>query len=318
MNTECQGIHQPDVLIRAGLIAGLAELRREPWLLDFVFASLPQDKLTAAEYGEKEVAQAKQWFLSTNIPVVMNYRVDEATVPAISIALLESAEVEQTLADVNYKPVEEIEADWPMLAGPFTVDSYSALDGTVRVPKAVGDSLVIVEGMFLIDDVGNEWVIESVEDRYTFTIGAVAVQGLSNACIRSAKPTHIVQLESCNFRETYQIGAHVAGETSHLLYLHSIIVFVMLREKQELFEKRGFERTVITSQQVAQNPNWPGTELVWSRFVNITGYVRNFWPKKRSLRTGYVAVEPVASAMFPGEVDDGMVAPVSIFTEEEE
>lgn len=316
MNTECQGIHQSDVLIRAALVNGIAELRRQPWLLDYVFASLPQDKLTAKEYGEKEVEQAKKWFLRTEIPVMMNYRVDEPVAPSISIALLESGECEETLGDVNYKPVEETVGDWPMLAGPFSVESYSSATGQVTLPEEVGKELVVVEGMILIDDVGQEHPIIEVVDRRTVFVQKGLNVRFSKACIRSEKPTHTIQLESLNFRETYQLGCHASAEPAHLLYLHSIAVFIMLREKQELMEKRGFERSTITSAQVAQNPNFEGKEIVWSRFVNVTGYVRNFWPKKRSMRTGYIQFRPTA-APVQSDLTPGTRA-VSIFTEEDE
>lgn len=327
MNTECQGIHQSDVLIRAGLKAGITELRREPWLLDFVFASLPQDPLSASQYGEAEVSKAKSWFLATEIPVVMNYRVDEPKIPSISIALLESAEVEQTLADINYKPLEEITADWPMLAGPFSVDGYDASIGLIKLPKAVGDGLLVVEGMYLIDDLGTEHLITQVDDRYSIYIEPLLNIAFSKAYIRSGKPTHVLTLESCNFRETYQIGVHASGSSSQLLYLHSIVVFVLLRSKQAFLEKRGFERSVISSQQVAQNPQFEGPEIVWSRFINVSGYVRNFWPKQRNLRTGYVTVqasieEPNAQPISETEPasDEAWVAQdceqISLFTDD--
>jgi len=76
--TSTLGIHQSDVIIRTAIIAALADLRANPWKLDYVFSSLPKDTLTAKSYGEKDIAQAKRWFLSTEIPVTMVPRIDKA------------------------------------------------------------------------------------------------------------------------------------------------------------------------------------------------------------------------------------------------
>lgn len=60
LTTEALGIHQSDVIIRTAIVAALADLRANPWLLDYVFASLPKDEMTMKDYGEKSVEKAKE------------------------------------------------------------------------------------------------------------------------------------------------------------------------------------------------------------------------------------------------------------------
>ena len=118
--TESLGIFQSDVIIRSCIVAALADLRANSWLLDYVFASLPKDEMTMKDYGEKSVEKAKEWFLKTKIPVAMVPRLNEAQVPCITIKLQDSTESEVTLADVHYQTSELNSGVWPNIVGPFT------------------------------------------------------------------------------------------------------------------------------------------------------------------------------------------------------
>ena len=268
------GIHQSDVIIKAGIIAAIQDLRANPWLLESVFADLPQDELTAATYGKKEADNAIRWFLRTRIPVIMDYRLEDHPGTCISISLVGSDEVENTLADVHSVPVETTESEWPVLAGPFGA-TYEASTGVVT-PIAMPD-LVVVPDHLLVDRSGNEFVITDVTET-GFVIATGSQPDLGRCYIKGSRPVMSTSLESVDFRESYRIGVHVAGEPFHLSWLHSIVIFVLLRYRQEMFEKRGLERTSISSAPFAKNEMW-GTNNMWSRFISLVGYIRNVWPK---------------------------------------
>jgi hypothetical protein len=51
-----------------------------------------------------------------------------------------------------------------------------------------------------------------------------------------------------------------------------------LRYKQVFLEARGFERSVFQSTDFDRSEVSEG-EFVFSRFVSISGYVRQYWPK---------------------------------------
>lgn len=130
------GIAQTDIIVRTAIIAGLADLRANPDLLDYVFASLPRDALTYRQYGEEQVSLAKEWFLSQEIPVFMNTRMDDSKLPCITIAMTGSSETEETLGDVSYQPAEEaIQQPTLVYSGPFTPLSYDAVTGYLRLPS---------------------------------------------------------------------------------------------------------------------------------------------------------------------------------------
>jgi hypothetical protein len=279
MSTEALGIAQTDILIRTAIIAAIKDIRENPFLLDYVFRSLADDTLTNDIYGEKEIAQAKKWILSTDFPVFMSTRLDEVKLPAISINLMESAEAEETHSDTHYVTHEDADADYPIILGPFSPKSYTPTTGFMVIPSNSTPSVAIEAGMSVIDSNGVGHVITDVIDDFTFTIEPNTVANFSKALIKNIDGSLTVTLESMSFRETIQVGCHVQGESFYLTYLHSLLVFILAgRYKQALLEARGFERSTISSSQFLKNDAL-GVENAYSRFINITGYVRQYWPK---------------------------------------
>lgn len=277
--TEALGVFQSDVIIRTAIVAAIADLRANPWLLDYVFASLPRDQTTLREYGEKEVAQAKKWFLSTNIPVFLNVRVpDNGKPPCITVALEESSEAENTLGDSHYVPREDAEAPWPALCKPFDPISYNAPTGIMVVPESILSGLVLAPGMIVIDRHGKEHEILEVVADDTIGIEPGSVADFHLSIIKAKKPSYVAALESASFKETYSIGCHAIGEPVHLTYIHSILTFALLRYRQALLESRGFERSFIASSDFHKNEGFD-PENVFSRYITLSGYVRQYWPK---------------------------------------
>lgn len=335
--TEALGIHQSDVVIRTAIIAALADLRANPQYLDYVFAGLAQDNLTLKDYGQKEIQRAKDWFLKTNIPVFMVPRIDEAKVPCISIALVSSEESEVTLGDKHWDPEEPTAtSEYPPLAGPFGVVGYDPSTGVVLLPASATADIPIVPGMFLMDDNGTlheiqDVVLENatfeelggfpltfpfsfggeiqVSEGGNFPVNAFLIEpglevSFEHAYIKGIKPPFITQLESVWYREQYRVGVHVSSEPVYLTWLHSIIVFVLLKYKQDLLEARGFERSVFSSSDFDRTEINEG-ENVFSRYVSITGNVRHYWPKSIDPTIQAVAsiVQPIGSGNMPPDID---------------
>lgn len=289
--SEAKGIFQSDVIIHSALTLAIADLRAKPYLLDYVFAGLVNDAQTAERFGEKERQKAKAWFLANDIPVVMDYHMEAPEKTCVSIALVESSEAEGTLADTHYVPTEDVEADWPALSLPFTPESYSAATGVMRLPAAVTDNLLVTTGMVVIDRTGAQHAIIEVEPvdapdgsvKYDITLAEGVVADFTNSVIKGEKPKLVQTLESVAAKETYRIGCHFHGNPLEMNWLHSVIYFCLLRYKETLMEARGLERVIIANAPFARDARW-GVENMWTRFINVTGHVRQSWPKLQAER----------------------------------
>lgn len=305
--TELLGIFQGDVILRSAVVEALRRLRDSPQLVDDVFRSLAEDHLTSADYGEKEMEQAKNWFLKTEIPVSMSWRLDEPKFPIISISQQESAEAENTLGDVHYVTSEETEADWPAISGPFSPVSFSPSSGLMVIPQGPLGQLVLAPGMYIVDHDGRPHLVEEVLDDDTVSIAAGTVADFRGSILKGAKPRLVTMVESANFRETYQIGCHVQGESFYLTWLHSVLTFALLKYRQELLEARGFERSSVVSSEFRRNGDFD-QEIVYSRGITVTGYVRQYWPKdvtEQIQATGTQVVVRTSEGTAELQFDDG-------------
>lgn len=300
IQTSILGIHQSDVVIRSALEKGLENLRAKPWLLDYVFASLPQDELTANRYGQATVQRAKEWFLQNKVSIFMSTRTDKPTWPALSIKLASSNETENTLGDVHYEPREDSDLQWPALYGPFNAVSYDPFTGYLTLPDDVSDTLYLSYGQLVIDGNGLIHPIEEVIDVNVVKIETALTTSFQNAVVKAQPPAYVAEVESLNFAETYHIGVHVGGEQEQLTWLHSIVVFILLAYKETLLEARNFERSTIQSSDFMQNPAFD-EEVVYSRYVTITGTVRQIWPK--SIKQKITGIQPDVLASPVGELE---------------
>jgi len=271
-----QGIHQSDVILRTAIQAGLDDIRQNPKLLDYVFASLPRDPLTYKEYGVQQIDSAKEWFLSQDIPVFMNTRVDENKIPCITIGVQSSSEGSATLGDVNYETVEEVYWTEKIVYYDLSLRSYNPATGICSLPSSA--EVELFAGEKILAPSGNTYEILDVLDPWTFQIAEGIVEAISQVKVVSAKKS-VVTLESLEFRETFEVGCHVHSEPIYLTYLWSVLIFILLRYKEELIEGRGLERTTISANGVVLNTQFPIQQPVFTRVTTVTGFVRQYWPK---------------------------------------
>lgn len=277
--TKILGIFQGDVVVRTAIKEGMQRLYNDPELLHSVFESLAQDDMTLQEYGEKQIRQAQKWFLSNKVPVHLSVRVANMDLPCITIALRDSVEAEQTHGDVHYVTQESTVGDWPPLTKPFTPTAYSPSAGLMQLPQDVCLNLVVAPGMFVVTKGGNQYAIIDDLDDGLISIKPGVVDDFTGAVLKGQQSKYVTTIESVNFKETYEIGIHTQGEPVNTIYLHSIIKFLLLKYKQDLLEARNFERSTLASSDLRRNMELEN-ELAFDRFITMTGYCRQWWPKR--------------------------------------
>ncbi len=304
-DTEIQGVFQSDVIIRSAIVRSLERLYADPSQLDHVFHSLTEDAETRQVYGEKQVELAKKWFLNTSIPVMMAFRVAEEQIPCITISLQESTEAEQTHGDVHYQPQEETRGDWPVLSRKFTPLRYSPTSGIMVLPHDLMGDQVIAPGMFLLTRDGRTYEIKENLGDDEISLAPNTVGDFVNAVVKGARKRYVTTIESVQFKETYQIGIHVQNEPAYLLYLHAIVLYCLMKYKQDLLEARGFERSTLASTDFRRNQEFD-VEEVFSRFITVTGFVRQSWPKDVKPMIDVVETQPIISeAVLDGLIFSG-------------
>ncbi len=295
--SDALGIVQSDVIVRVGLLRALADLRAKPYLLDYAFAWLRQDPQSQSINSDRDVQQAKAWFLATNIRVVDRMHLNAAALPSVSLELTSSEEVENTDGDTHYSAREPIAETWPDLTPAFTPVSFDINTGVLVVPSAIVNNIDLDLGLVLYSLRSNRgYSIVDVLDPQTLVIAANVNDDFSRCSIRAPQPALVRHLESANWREGWDIGCHCAGEPIYCHYLYSLVLFALLRYRKTLLEARGYERTVLSGGPMTREPEFEN-ELVYSRHISINGYVRCVWP---------TVFEPVVAATdFQLGIDGG-------------
>lgn len=314
LQTKSTGIVLTDILLRSAILKGLANLRAKPWLLKtYVFSGLPQDELTAKEFGQKTVDQALAWFMNNEIKVFLNIRQSPANYPCISIMLQAESEAETTLADVHYEPAEDSDLKWSTLFGPFAVPAYNPQTGQVTIPDGnfldYNTPLSLGFGMVLVDDLGGIHEFHDIIDNNTVIIDTGITAPMQTALLKGVPPSLVARMESVSERVTFQVAVHCGGEAEYTIWLHGILKFILLAYKETLLEARGYERTSFSSSDLMLNSSLStDPELVYSRYITLTGYVRDQWPKtilpKIVTVDTYLTVIPEAPSTTPIEIEE--------------
>ena len=277
---DTQGIFQTDVILQTAILAGLKELKQKPWLLDYVWPNLASDPLTKDIYGQQEIDQAKKWVLNTNIPVFLNTRIDDFRGTCVSIAMASSEEEHNTLADTHYVPFVSTFTPNNMLnlSAAFQPTSFDPATGSITLPDSVAASVNFFPGMYLVNDAGESFqIIETPADNLIIISAPNQVPDMSVVTLQAPPNSWTIQMESQWMKETYHIGCHVETEPVHLLYLHSIVLFILLRNRKPLLEGRGIELTRVESQDFGRDEGLNGV-WVYRRYIEMEGKVRHFWP----------------------------------------
>ncbi len=86
-------------------------------------------------------------------------------------------------------------------------------------------------------------------------------------------------VESLHADASYTIAVFAHGEPEYMLFLQALVLFQLLRRKEDLFDARGYVVSKFSMGTAALiEPNTK--EMIYFRAIKLTGKVRHGWPKK--------------------------------------
>lgn len=283
--TETHGIFQGDLIVKAAIELSLQDMRNNPWVIEDVFRSLAENPILRIKYGLKEIARAKEFIVNNEIPVYMRHRVDKQTFPSITISVGQSQEDKSlaTLGDNSvdieeYSP-QEIGKTISYIIPPFTPTSYDKNTGIVEVPESIEEYKFIDVGMIVADpETGIGFVIEGKAGGNGFKIAVGSDLSSERIAIIPRYQVFRARRERAVSQETYNIGCHVHGDPSTLIFLHSVVKYSLYRYREGLLEHNNFQLSKISSTDMILNEAF-GIENVYSRWITLSGQVEESWVK---------------------------------------
>lgn len=303
-------IFQGDLVIKNIISLSIEDMRKNPWLIDDMFSSLINNPYLKA-YGQKEIDNCKEWFLKNDIFVGLQYRVDKDKMPCVIVSLGNSSEKPEmkTLGDLS----TEVDTLYPKQTGkpipyivsPFTPVSYTSSTKTMELPDSV-DMTLISPGMILVNpDTKVGYVISEIVPS-GIVISTDTTPSGSNFAIVPQFPYYRARRERTFFQETYQVGCHVSGDPAPLIWLHSIVLYGILRYREVLLEGQCFSESLVSSTDMRPTDTFggPSGDIVYSRYISITGQQETSW-----LKTPYRVIESLTV-----KDDDGISSGIKIMS----
>ena len=274
-------VYATDIILKTAIEAGIADLRKNRYILEDCFMGLADDALSAPEFGWKEVASAIRWFDAADIRVIQNFRIDTPVFPSISISAmssteaLESAMLADEASDTKIRATKVTGVRGPhknpvRITKNFTPVAYDSVTGIVTLPPGITTEIVSVGQYYISTKNAMAYPIMEIVGADSFAIEAGHAADFFDSYIA---PTSIMwqQHSGITFlNEEYQIGAHVTSDPVHAVWLFQVLFYTLLRVKESLIEGRGFELSTMSAGPIIREEGIK-SDFIFTRNVTLRG-----------------------------------------------
>ena len=271
-------IFQTDALLKTLLEQTIDDIRQNLWLLDYILDDFTENPFLRTKYGTKQIQAAKEYFANNNINVQLQFSKDKEKFPAIFLTLGSSNEVQEmrTMSDISQDDLtlmpNRVGQPIPYVIKPFVPVEYEQSTGLITAPIGT-DVPLVAQGMVLVNPAnGNGFVIEGITDG-KIQIAPGTVVDASQLGVIPKYRFFTSRLGRSFFEENWNITI-ATNDPQTLLWLHSIVVFGLLRYR-EFLEHNGFLETHFNSTDIF-NPEFsnPAGEEIYARQVTMFGKVQ--------------------------------------------
>lgn len=305
---------QTDLILFSALRLGLADLRRNKFVLEAAYDQLKTDPFLKDQWGESEVKRLTA-MLDKNIEIYMAHKqnINSAKFPCFVIKMGGGQEdsAKESLGD--YLQSEKV--DGSKLGGAFpdgkiiienvTPTSYDPLTGQMIFGDDVDlDKLQVFDGHFVLDIKNNKkHEITLVIGKNTLMIEPVKDISLTNMKITTGDLNMSNEGKTIWYWENHVIECW-SSDSVECIYLWTILMLILSRYKLNLFDGRGFCISSYSYGPIEQyNPEDPN--VLYYREVPIRGRVSHNFIESTVPLIGAIGVNlGICGATSPEDLKD--------------
>jgi hypothetical protein len=278
------GIFQADLVLFSALKLGLADLRRNKFVLKDAYEQVVDDPFLKDQWGEAEAERFVK-LIDKNIEIYLAHKqsINSAKFPCFVIKLGGATEDSSRESLNDYLESEKIDGsslggafpDSKILAENITPVSYDALTGQMTFGDSVDlDALQIFDGHYVLDTKNNKkHEITLVIGSHDLMIEPTKDIDLTNLKITTGDINMAHEKKSVWYWESHSIECW-SSDSVECIYLWTILMVILARYKQPLFDARGFNIGSYNYGPIEQyNPEDPNN--LYYREVSIRGRVAN-------------------------------------------
>jgi hypothetical protein len=181
---------------------------------------------------------------------------------------------------------------------PFVPTGYDMASGVVGVPDDTKGVDAVAPGMILVDPSnGQGFVIQGIDDEGIHIETGIQLDASQLAVVPQyqfykARIEHTFMQESCD------ITCYTHGDPQTTLWLHSIVLYSILRYRESLLEATGFSESSVASSPLMEDQYYQGAdgEQAFMRSIQLSGQTENSWIKspRRIIETVLLKEKKVA------------------------
>ena len=310
-------IFQTDAILKVLIEENLEQIKLNPWLIEQILWDFTHSQFLKTKYGEKQVKACREWFETNNINVFHQFVKDKMKFPAIAITLGSSAETQEyrTMGDVSQHTVglapNIVGQKIPYVVAPFIPYGYDPATGEVGVPEGT-DIAAVSAGMILLNPAtGNGTPVISINGQNIFIKPGVELDASQLAIVPQFRYFQ-TRMGRSFFQETWNLTC-ATNDVATLLWLHSIVLFGLLRYREFMEHNGVLEITNLSSTDIfnADFSNAEGEEI-YCRQITISNKVEQTWPRDLHKKIESVLLRDINPAAASPSDPSGFVGGIRI------
>ena len=239
-------------------------MRKNPWLIDHMLSDCVDNPYLREKYGQKQIDACKEWFLNNQIDIYMRPRNDKDRMPFVAIVPGNSPEKEDMkhMADQSTESVvllpNTIGKPIPYIVKPFTPTGYDPSTGIVLIPPKTKDAKAIAVGQILVDPATGQGfsILEIVAGGVKIATGIDL--DASQLAVVPQFQFYTARVEHTFFQESCEINCHAHGDPQNTTWLHSIVLYSILRYRESLLEATGYSQSSVSNSPLFEDPDYSG------------------------------------------------------------
>lgn len=274
----------PDILLKTAIEVALADMRARPYLVEDCFSGLADDPMSKSEYGWREVARARDWFVNNNILVTLAFRIDKPVTPSINIVDQGAQEMvgERTALGDDRSTVETISPKGirktpQYVVPPHTPAAYDPVSGLVTLPKPY-TTQNMAAGQFLVTPDGKAYEVRKLAGKSAYYIAPTPSLQLTGCWVAPSYSVWNLQREQTFMRHTYLLECVASSDSVQAEWLGAVVLYALQRYKEAFLEARGFELSSVVAHPLMSEGKY-GADNVFSKNITLTGQAELSWIK---------------------------------------
>jgi hypothetical protein len=202
---------------------------------------------------------------------------------------------------------------------PFVPLGYDPNTGIVTIDPNTKGLDGVTAGMILVDPSnGQGFVIQDITPDGIEIATGIDLDATQLAVVPQFQ-FYKARIEHTFMQETCDVASYGHGDPQVCMWLHSIVLYSILRYRESLLEATGFTESSVASSPLIEDPYYSGPdgEQAFVRSIQLTGQVENSWiksprriiesvglKKKSTTGTGFVGgIRILSNADSPDFID---------------